>query len=601
MKRRSLLYRLIISYVIVGILPLVIIMGFAFAREIRTVRNSLEKQVTNSAELIQAQFKDQFDSMAFISLNLVSNQDFLKAARSLGKEPDLLALQLDYAQVERAVNTYAIIDSNYDVLFFNDEGCMVCSVDNNHGQNYTYRMGSETLEAVAWLKDVRNNYGQTVLLSAQTELLPGYGGDFFALVRGVRNPGKLIGYLAVFTHRENLDYMLRAPESLGGALMILENDDKVIYAGSGFPQARCLDGNGAFNLSALGGDYIVAESADPASGIAVVITVPNHEVYRRSLKSLVPLIAQGLIMLLIMGVGTFIFGRRLSAPITALTEAIRQTTMENLNQSVHPDVFQRYREADYLFRQFTQMRVRLDEAMKREIAMQVLQMRERLHSLQAQINPHFLYNTLNIIGIMGEEAGSTDIYDACFRLSSIMRYSIADRNPITALVHEEIDNTRAYFELMKLRYVHRFEYAIETDPAVDRVEVPRLILQPFIENTFEHAYDNAHTVVRARVVTRLENGRWNILICDDGCGIPSDKLERIRSEIERGVDGVEDDARRREEKGIGVCSTILRLKLFFGDGFRYSIDSVPGCGTTILLSAFMKEESLDGKTESADR
>ena len=590
MKKHSLLNRLVVTYILLGIIPVIVIMGFALSKEIRTVQQSLQEQITASAALLHTQFQNQYDSMSFISLSLIGNQDFMRGAHALGVDDIPLNVQLDYAKVERALNTYAITSSIYDTLYFNKDGFIAWSVANNKQYNYQYRMPEETLDSIEWLGAIQDNYGQTVLLPVGHDMLPDYDGETIALVRNVRNPGKSTGYLAVFTSRENLDYIFQTPMAWGGSMLIVEDHRRVIYASEDFPLEAALSEDGMIRPELLK-NYLTSESSDPGHNLSLIIAVPNRVVYAQSLDSILPLGLEGLIMLVILAIGAYAFGRQLSAPLTTLTEVISQTTMENLSNHIHSGVFRRYNEAEYIFEQFKEMRQRLDESMKREISMQVMHVQERLHSLQAQINPHFLYNTLTVIGIMGEDAGSAEIYDACYMLSSIMRYSIADRNNFTAPIRDEISNTQAYCDLIKLRYTHRFEYEMELSPEVESVEIPRLTLQPFIENIVEHAYDKAHSVVRAVIRTYAEDGRWTIVLSDDGCGMSQETLDAIEESIraKRENQGLGESS--APNAGIGVSTTIIRLQLFFGDRFSYRIESRPGSGTVIRLSGALKEDN----------
>ena len=589
MKKHSLLSRLVLTYIFLGIIPVVVILGFSLSKEIRTAQQSLQEQITASAALLHTQFQNQYDSMSFISLSLIGNQEFMRGAHALGMDDTPLNVRLDYAKVERALNTYAITSSIYETLFFNRDGFTAWSVSNNNQYNYQYRMPRQTLESIEWLGAIRDNYGQTVLLPVGSGMLPGYDGETIALVRNVRNPGKSIGYLAVFTARENLDYIFRTPKAWGGSMLIAQDHRRVIYASDDFPLEEALSEDGTFRTGLLK-NYITAESSDPERDLSLIIAVPNRVVYAQSVDSILPLVVEGLVMLVILAIGSYVFGRRLSAPLTTLTEVISQTTMENLSNHIHSGVFRRYDEAGYIFEQFKEMRQRLDESMKREISMQVMHVQERLHSLQAQINPHFLYNTLNVIGIMGEDAGSEAIYDACYMLSSIMRYSIADRNSFTAPLRDEISSTRAYCDLIKLRYAHRFEYETELSPEAENVEIPRLTLQPFIENIVEHAYDKAHSVVRAVIRTCVEGGRWHIVLSDDGCGMSRETLDAIEESIRGNRERRASDEPPATHAGIGVSTTIIRLQLFFGDDFTYRIESRPGSGTVIRLSGALKED-----------
>ena len=590
MKKHSLLSRLVVAFIFLGTIPVVVIMSFALSKEIGTVQQSLQEQINASAALLHTQFKNQYDSMSFISLSLIGNQDFMRGAHALGMDNTPLNVQLDYAKVERALNTYAISSSIYDTLYFNKDGFIAWSVANNSKYNYQYRMHRETLDSIEWLGAIQANYGQTVLLPVGRDMLPGYDGETIALVRNVRNPGKSTGYLAVFTSRENLDYIFQAPKTWGGSMLIVEDHRRVIYASDDFPLDAALSEDGVIRTGLLK-NYITAESSDLNHNLSLIIAVPHQVVYAQSVDSILPLGLEGLIMLVILAIGSYIFGKQLSAPMTALTEVISQTTMENLSNHIHSGVFQRYEEAEYIFEQFKKMRQRLDESMKREISMQVMHVQERLHSLQAQINPHFLYNTLNIIGIMGEDAGSAEIYDACYMLSSIMRYSIADKNNFTAPIRDEINNTQAYCDLIKLRYTHRFEYDVEFSPEMESIEIPRLTLQPFIENIIEHAYDKTHSVVRAVIRAYTEAGRWYIVLKDDGCGMSQETLDAIEDSIRRNRENQARGEQAAIDVGIGISTTITRLQLYFGDCFSYHIESRPGGGTTIQLSDSLKEDN----------
>ena len=587
MKRKSFLRQLLQSYLVIAILPLSLVLGYFFTHAIQSALAETQQELNAAAELASSQISGQFTNLAFISLNLVSDEEFPKAAGRLVNAETMLDERLSYSTLEAKVSTYAITDSIYDVAFFNDRGHYVTSSNNNHEYSYQYRLEEDAIEGLPWIGTARENYGQAILLPISAGLLPREQELSLALVRALRDPGKTIGYIIVKTELSNLGYIFQSVENLGAEMLILDGQREPIYSSEGFPQQ---------DRNTLEKAFLLSSRTDPETGIQCICLVSKAAAARQAVYSLLPLLLSSLLLVAIIGIGMLYFGRRLTAPLVTLTEHMKQTTLENLNEAEMQLPTQSYEEVTYLFAQFNKMRKRLSTMMQRQITARTLQIQERLHSLQAQINPHFLYNTLNMIGIMGMESGSQDIYDSCRRLSSIMRYSIADRNDELSTVAQERENVCAYLELMKLRYEHRLEYQVEFEEEILTQRLPRLVLQPFVENIFSHAYDQKHTMVLARLRGWCAGDRWYIEISDNGAGIPEVRYEELVREIESFFQFPH--AQHQTHTGIGILNTLLRLNLHFGKAFVYELHSRPGAGTRILISSVLQEEAYEQDSHS---
>ncbi len=183
----------------------------------------------------------------------------------------------------------------------------------------------------------------------------------------------------------------------------------------------------------------------------------------------------------------------------------------------------------------------------------------RLTALTNQINPHFLFNTLNsiasLIRLNPDEARGT-----IYRLSSILRRLLRKVEALSPL-RDELSFIDDYLTIEMVRFGDKlkFEKNIELD-TLDRL-VPSMLLQPIVENSIKHGLSSKIGGGCIRIRSRLEEGRLHIVVEDDGVGIPAERLEKLF------------------ELGIGVSNVNERLKVLFGDGYRMSVDSRPGAGT----------------------
>lgn len=281
----------------------------------------------------------------------------------------------------------------------------------------------------------------------------------------------------------------------------------------------------------------------------------------------------------------------MSAPLILFTKKMKDTTVRNLLEDSDDRSKAPFHEVQLLYDEFSRMRGRLEVMIENEIALTALQSKERLRYLQSQINPHFLYNTLNMIGIMGAETGDMRIYNSCQMLSAVLKYAVTDKESDSATFGEEFDNTEMYLKLMKLRFEDRLEFGLECHPDLKERRTLRITLQPFVENIFEHAFDAGHTKLTVSVKGTVVSDKWSIVIQDDGAGMPEKELQALAQEIENGIRGSALSGNSvQEEIHIGIRNTLVRMSLFYGDSFRYSIDNVPSGGFRVTLEGGWGQE-----------
>jgi two-component system, sensor histidine kinase YesM len=191
-----------------------------------------------------------------------------------------------------------------------------------------------------------------------------------------------------------------------------------------------------------------------------------------------------------------------------------------------------------------------------------------VRALQAQINPHFVYNTLDAMNWIAMERGQTEISEMIIALSDIMRYAIKGGPLVT--MKEELKWAENYAYLQKMRFEERFEIEFAVDQSVLAAKVLRLMLQPYLENAILHGMENMESggKILVSVAPATDGTAIRIIIRDNGIGISEEKLRRIQE---------------RSDHGVGIYNLNDRLKLEYGSEYGVTIESAAGEGSTITI------------------
>ncbi|WP_254450607.1 sensor histidine kinase [Cohnella herbarum] len=193
-----------------------------------------------------------------------------------------------------------------------------------------------------------------------------------------------------------------------------------------------------------------------------------------------------------------------------------------------------------------------------------------LESLQAQINPHFLYNTLSSISRLAKFGELEKLQLMVMELSKFYRYSLNNGETLISIA-KELEQVKAYIEIQKIKYTDRLVAEFEVDPSVLTYDTVKLILQPFVENVIEHGW-SGEGIIRVKIHTVMDEGHIKFRIIDDGSGMSEETI----AQIFKPNDGV--------YLGYGIRNVEQRIKLYFGNDYGVSIQSKIGGGTTIAIT-----------------
>ncbi|UKS25679.1 sensor histidine kinase [Paenibacillus sp. HWE-109] len=192
-----------------------------------------------------------------------------------------------------------------------------------------------------------------------------------------------------------------------------------------------------------------------------------------------------------------------------------------------------------------------------------------LESLQAQINPHFLYNTLSSISLLAKFGHVEQLHQMVSNLALFYRLSLNEGRTIIPVANE-LEQAKAYLDIQKAKYTDRLDVLFEVDPAMLKYEMVKLILQPFLENVLKHAWcgDRVHI----RITGQKIGDDLEFRVIDDGVGMTVDTLRRLHAEDED-----------QEKAGYGIRNVRQRIQLHYGKGYGVRIHSRLGIGTSVTL------------------
>ncbi|RKN85629.1 sensor histidine kinase [Paenibacillus ginsengarvi] len=278
-----------------------------------------------------------------------------------------------------------------------------------------------------------------------------------------------------------------------------------------------------------------------------------------------------------------------TAPIKRLIGYIAAIEKGNMNVDIR---LSRSDEFGLLAARFRSMMQHINNLIVKEYRLELANRTNQLKALQAQIQPHFLYNALQSIGTLALQMNAPNVYKLIASLGKMMRYSMNTGETSVPLA-KEIDHIRSYMELQRNRFGDGLALTLDIDEQTLQVEVPKMTLQPLVENYFKHGMvpspeQPGEIEVRSRA---LQDGTIAITVRDNGRGAEPARLERVRRTLRLAGKGLDPEAEDADGGGIGLANVLSRLKLFYGDEADMQVEGAEphGFRITITIPARGKE------------
>ncbi|WP_404823784.1 sensor histidine kinase [Paenibacillus rhizovicinus] len=330
---------------------------------------------------------------------------------------------------------------------------------------------------------------------------------------------------------------------------------------------------------------LVVASQLPFADWTVLSVTPDRDLNVELTETKRFLIIVGAILVVFSVLLASIFSRTLSSPLKRLISEMKQVEIGNFRGSLNVTS---YREINILVASFNQMVNRIAELIERVKVSSISEKNAELQALQSQVNPHFLYNTLDMIYWMLDEKGHDRLGEVVLSLSRLFRYSSHWVDGAAVTLREETEQIEHYLTIIVTRLEGRLTVDVDVGEAWSNIAVPKMTLQPVIENAVKHGLEPL--VDRAgvlRVYMEEEDRQLRIMVADNGIGMDAATLAELNATLKRAKDDTVQDVNEeseRQEGGIGLVNLQRRLQHMFGGAYGLELISERNRGTTAIIT-----------------
>lgn len=369
-----------------------------------------------------------------------------------------------------------------------------------------------------------------------------------------------------------------------GKTFILDDRGRVVYESNGrvpvtaAPSAdaeRVIGDAGAYRETVGGERYIVSYGTSGSSGWKVFVYVPLNMLTKDAATVRNVTVAVSLSITAFALCLALLLSGAMTRPLKRLAGTMKKVQMGSLDVRF---AFDRQDEVGLVAGQFNLMLDRIESLIRENNAMSHRKKAAELEALQSQINPHFIYNTLEMIRMTAESNRDIEVSEMTYAFGRLLRYSINRGNDIVT-VARELDHLQLYVRMQNYRFPDKYKLTIQLDPDLEQYRMIKLLFQPIVENAIFHGLEKSKTRCEIVLYARRKEGNVLFVISDNGVGMDDATLARVRQTIYAPAphSGEED------ERGIGLRNVHERIVLHYGAACGLFIHSAPGKGTHVEL------------------
>ena len=451
---------------------------------------------------------------------------------------------------------------------------------------------------------LKDSNGELLLVSPRKEYIDKISGEKAYVFSAVRKmidyqTGLELGYIFINISESAIRQIISDITIVeNGTVLVFDGDGYVVSSMKQEEMGQRLSGEYLSQMEELGsegyffshenrGDDIVVYHKSSVTGWGTLTRIPVSEA-AGDLNEL------RLINLAISGMGILVailvswgLSRGLTQPLKSLVTSMEKVGDGDLSVRVQVDTGD---EIGHLSAVFNHMTDELQELIEQYYHEQLSHKEAQLTAIRAQINPHFLYNTLDTIYWMLVLNNETVVSDLVISLSEIMRYSIS-KDSGRDMVPAETDLTILghYFSIQQARFGDKLRWEMDIAPEVRECRIPKMMLQPLVENSINHGMRSSGEPLVIGVRGLIQHGRVIFTVSDNGTGIDENRILDILNE--------KLDVKKNRHTGFGLAGVNRRIKILFGEEYGLSIESTPGVGTVVTVTITEMTNQMEEKTD----
>lgn len=569
--------KLFIILFFMALLPILCLTAVSYYRYQKTTRQQMREYSSNlfsrAVEQSNSTLKElekvsnQFSSYSSGSYSLIQN---LKPYADTEKEYDSLSVyqtrqNLKYV-CQNLFNTYDFI---YGIYFFTPSGTNF-AFENTADTRLIY---GYTPEEENWYQELSSSRGRLYIsrIGRHADMFQGSRQSFFLSknlydIYASENLGILIINCdpGVF----DLDALNTIPDVTSIAI-INTKQNELVYSTT--PEDHLPPPEEAKSAAAYSAELV-------HSPLTLYTFVDNSLLYQE-------FSATGILLLLIAAfclaggiILALYFSKSVTEPIVHLSRKMSRQSEENLTVSTR--YLDRTDEIGILYNEYNSMIEELNTAIRTNYQNKLISLDAQMKSLEARINSHFLFNTLEAINSLASIEGSPKITTMSMALGNMFRYAIKTPSEVVTL-QDEIDHVRDYISIQSIRFEDLFTFHLRIPENMKHLKVLKLILQPIVENAFSHGLQNCQFGHRISIRGYLYDTYFTVYVVDDGKGMTPVQLQELNESLLEEPRFTE--LGHRSNQSIGLKNINTRIELYYGKGYGLHAQSKPGRGTLVCI------------------
>ncbi|CAN7254912.1 sensor histidine kinase [Paenibacillus sp. LjRoot153] len=409
---------------------------------------------------------------------------------------------------------------------------------------------------------------------------------YLLAAREIRSTGaNLLEPLGTLIFQVNLDSVVQQHQTVSkdsGSLYIWKGNQPIYAPDEGFqPGMDMIDSKQGYTIQEVDGlSSFIAYTTSKETGWTYFSVLSYNDIFKKKNDLRLALLVVVLLLFITVIAISYRFARGITKPIEHLTQQMRYAEKGDFEWIVtHSPDTDRSDEVGYLQKRFFIMIRRIDTLIEENYTRQMLLKDTEYRALQAQINPHFLYNTLTSINWMARTSGQAAISSMVESLSRLLRNAISNNVQVITL-GEEIGLLQDYMNIQKVRFESELQFVLDIDERFYMYRIPKMSLQPIAENAIKHGLENMIGNCKITVAAVERDQSLEISVSDNGPGMDEKALELLRV-----------FAMPSKETGIGLKNIHERLRLMFGESAGLLFSSVEGHGTQVTIKIPKEGES----------
>lgn len=567
-KRIPLFYKLLLTYILCSTIPLVIIGGLVYGMSINFLNRTISNQTYTSVEAFHNNIDLTIETYETIIERIQSSSVISDALTQKTGVTDTNALYEIMYEVMAEQNIKPIIhimDLTGELTYSTSEDSDVYKAALTNNWGIFRNMNNQSDRVVIYLQETSYTTGKKSVLSLGGKIYDGQANH--------------IGYALIDMPKEVLLEELRALNS-GLSLQIVILDDygytlldtvnpgmEGMFQGTKYLDSKKMSNHKPISDAIKKDSFLVIDYSDEVLGTRTLVNVSSTVFSAFNHILVLIMVIGGVISLSVSGLLAFAQARSISKPISELISLMGEVEAGSFNVKANLGSND---EIGDLGKYFNRMIHRLDVYMNRFIEKQKQLRTTEIKMLQAQIKPHFIYNTLDVIKWSVKLDRKDETISVVTNLAKLLRYSIDNDDEYTT-VRRNMEFINSYLAIQRIKYNNTFKVENNIDEGLMDYTMPRLMLQPFIENSIIHGFGKTNIndgVININGI--IEDDKVIFQIIDNGVGMTEQEIQEISCS--------------QPDQHIGVYNVNQRIKMYFGDSYGVRIMSNKSEGTSVIIT-----------------